>query len=338
MSNRWSRFFSGASYTLVAVLILVLIVPAARGGEPPGRKPPPLLLVRARQGDTPQQLARRYLKAASKGWMIAEYNGKDTFSEGEAVVIPGAAFRPGGLSPDGIQIVPVMAYGDIGDTAGQKHRRLSRISRSAFHEQMRWLSESGFTAISPDRLVQFMAFTAQLPRQSVLITADSESQAFYQHAAPILKVFGMTATVFVAPGRVGEKGAMTWDQIRTLSEEGFTIGCRGRYGRSLTRRKRGQSFKENFSWIESELQHGKKKIEAELGKPCRFLAYPEGRSDNLIAAMAANLGFSAAFNQSPGGTPFYADRFGIHRSIVDSHTDHDRFSDLLATTIAVDLK
>jgi peptidoglycan/xylan/chitin deacetylase (PgdA/CDA1 family) len=232
----------------------------------------------------------------------------------------------------------VIAYGDIGDTAGQKHRRVSRVSRSAFHEQIRWLSDSGFAAIAPDRLVAFMAFTAQLPQRSVLITADTESQRFYEDAAPILNAFGMTATVFVAPGRVGEKGAMTWDQIRTLSKEGFTIGCRGRYGQSLTRRKRGQSFKENFSWIESELQQGKKRIEAELGTPCRFLAYPEGRSSNLIAAMAANLGFSAAFNRAPGGTPFYADRFGIHRSVVDRRTDLDRFSDLLATTIKVNLK
>ncbi|WP_155305491.1 polysaccharide deacetylase family protein [Desulfosarcina widdelii] len=337
MSNRWSRFFGCARCTLAAVLILVLIVPAALGGEPSGRKPPPLLLVRARQGDTPQLIAQRYLKAASKGWMIAEYNGKDTFSEGEAVVVPGADFRPGGLFPGGIQVVPVITYSDIGEPTGQTNR-VPQISRSAFHEQMRWLSESGFTAISPDRLVQFMAFTAQLPRRSVLITADTESQAFYQDAAPILKAFGMTATVFVAPGRVGEKGTMTWGQIRTLSKEGFTIGCRGCYGRSLTRRKRGQSFKENFSWVESELQQGKKKIEEALGKPCRFLAYPEGSSNNLIAAMAANLGFSAAFKRSPGGTPFYADRYGIHRNVVDRRTDLDRFSDLLATTIKVDLK
>lgn len=337
MSNRWSRFFGCASCTLAAALILVLTVPAARGGEPSGRKPPPLMLVRARQGDTPQLLARRYLKAASKGWIIAEYNGKNAFSEGEPVVIPGAVFRPGGLSPGGIQVVPVMAYIDVGEPPGQTNRG-SRISRSAFHEQIRWLSDSGFVSIAPNRLVEFMAFTAQLPQRSVLITADTESQRFYEDAAPILKAFGMTATLFVAPGRVGEKGAMTWDQIRTLSKEGFTIGCRGRYGRSLTRRKRDQSFKENFSWIESELQHGKKKIEAELGQPCRFLAYPEGRGNNLIAAMAANLGFSAAFNRSPGGTPFYADRYGIHRNVVDRRTDLDRFSDLLATTIKVDLK
>jgi len=338
MSNRRSRLLGCANYILATLLVMLLIVPTVRGEQASDPVRPPLLLVRARQGDTPQTLARRYLKAASKGWMIAEYNGKNAFSEGEAVVIPKAFFRLGGLSPNGIQVVPVVAYGDIGGAAGRMHRRVFRISRSAFHEQIRWLSDSGFASISPDRLVEFMAFTAQLPRRSVLITADTESQTFYEAAVPILKAFGMTATVFVAPGRVGEKGAMTWEQIRALSREGFTIGCRGRYGRSLTRRKRGQSFKENFSWIESELQQGKKRIEESLGKPCRFLAYPEGRSDNLIAAMAATLGFSAAFNRSPGGTPFYADRFDIHRNIIDNRTDLDRFSALLETTIEVDLK
>ena len=130
---------------------------------------------------------------------------------------------------------------------------------------------------------------------------------------------------------------MTWDQIRQLHEEGFSIGCRGLNGRSLMRRKKGQSFQANFNWIASELRQAKQMIETELGQPCRYLAYPEGRSNGLVAAMAARLGFSAAFNQLPGSTPFFADRFEIHRHRIDRAMAPEQFGNLLTTTMAMDL-
>jgi len=202
---------------------------------------------------------------------------------------------------------------------------------------MQWLTTHGFSAVGPNQLVDFMAFTGQLPRQAELVTADTDSLSFYELAAPTLREFGLTATIFIAADNIGRNGAMTWDQIRQLHKEGFTIGCRGRNGRSLIRQKKGQSFQANFNWIASELRQAKQKIEAELGEPCRYLAYPEGRSNRLVAAMAAKLGFSAAFNRLPGSTPFFGDRFSIHRNRIDLSMAPDQLGKRLTTTMTMDL-
>ena len=310
----------------MAVLICAGLLPPSSHGEEtnPGSASPLPLLVRARRGDTPASIAQRYLDDASKGWMIVEYNGIETLSGGEAILIPMAPFRPGGLTPGGYQIVPVLAYAEIGDA-------------SAFNHQMRGLKTAGFTAITPAQLIDFMEFSSQLPLRSVLITFDTVSQPLYDIGIPILNEYGFTATVFVATDHIGGKGAMTWDQIKQLHEDGFTIACRGRSGRSLTRRTKGQAFETYFKSVESELHLARKAIETHLDAPCLFLAYPHGSTNRLVSAMAAKLGFSAAFVLGPGENPFFADRFGIHRTVVDSHINPERFGNILTTLITADL-
>jgi peptidoglycan/xylan/chitin deacetylase (PgdA/CDA1 family) len=291
------------------------------------------LLVSARQGDTPASIARRYLDDASKGWMIKEYNDRGSFSGGEAILVPVAPFRPGGLNPDGYQTIPVLAYVDVGETSG--HRQ--QVSRSAFSQQMRWLKTEGFSAITPTQLVNFMEFIGQLPRRSVLITFDTTSQRLYDVGIPILKAHGFTATVFLATNDVGSKGAMNWEQIRQLQAAGFTIACRGQNGRRLTRRTSGQSFNAYFKSVESELRLAREAIETQLGTPCQFLAYPGGRTNRLVSAMVAKIGFSAAFSRQPGDNPFFTDRFGIHRTVIDSQTSPAQFGQKLTTLIKADL-
>ena len=335
MSNQVTRYTRHRLVLISALWLITALLPASIHGEEtqskPARQQP--LLVRARQGDTPATIAQRYLNDASKGWMIHEYNDTKIFSGGEAVLVPVVPFRPGGLAPDGYQTVPVLAFSDIGAAAGKRNR----LPPAAFNEQMQWLKSNGFTTITPAQLVGFLEFSEQLPRRSVLITADTDSPTFNDVAAPVLTALGFTATVFVAVDRVNEKGAMTWIQLKRLGQEGFTIGCRGRFGRSLTRRKKGQSFKANFQWIESELRYAKNKMETHLGQPCRFLAYPRGRTNQLVSAMAAKLGFSAAFKLSPGDTPFFANRFSIHRTVIDHRIGLDQFGSRLNTFIAADL-
>jgi peptidoglycan/xylan/chitin deacetylase (PgdA/CDA1 family) len=330
--------FIAACFRVIACMLLLPgsgLFPPALQGEDNGIDPPaPLpLLVRARQGDTPASIARHYLNDASRGWMINEYNEKGILSGGEAILVPTAPFRPGGLTPAGYQTVPVLAYLGIGETPG--HRR--QVSRAAFNQQMDRLETEGFKAITPAQLVDFIKFSGQLPRRSVLITFDTVSTGVHDIAIPILKAHGFTATVFVATDRVGRNGAMNWEQIRQLHADGVTIACRGRSGRALTRQVNEQAFDAYFLSTESELRLSRKAIETHLDAPCLFMAYPGGSTSSLVSAMVAKIGFSAAFSLQPGHNPFFGDRFAIHRTLIDSRTGPDQFNAHLSTLIKADL-
>ena len=324
------RFLISSALLIGSVLLPVTVHAEEMAAGP---RPPRPVVVRARQDDTPATIAQRYLNDASKGWMIVEYNGMAAFSGGEPVIVPMAPFHPGGLTPDGYQTVPVLAYLDIGESSGQTRQ----VPRSAFEHQMRWLKTEGFVAITPRQLTDFMGFFGQLPRRSALITFDTASRSLFEIGIPLLKELGFTATVFVATDDVGGKEAMTWDQISQLHRDGFTIGCRGRSGRSLTHRTNGQTFEDYFKWVEAELDLARRAIETHLNAPCLFLAYPQGDTDSLVSAMAAKLGFSAAFLRRPGDNPFFADRYGIHRTFISRGMSMERFSQNLTTRITADL-
>ncbi len=332
MSNQPIRHQTYRIFICTALLIGAVLLPPTIHGEEMNTDPsPPLpLLVRTRHNDTPADIAQRFLNDATKEWMIVEYNGREAFPGGESVMVPVAPFRPGGLTPDGYQTVPVLAYTDIGDSTGQ-------VSRSTFNDQMRWLKTEGFVTITPGQLTDFMEFSGQLPRRSVLITFDTASQSLYTTSIPILKELGFTATVFLSTDSVGRKDAMTWDQIRQSHQDGFTIGCRGRSGRSLTRRTKGQAFETYFKSVESEMRLARHAIEAHVGEPCLFLAYPHGDTNSLVSAMAAKLGFASAFIRRAGDNPFFADRYGIHRTPVDSQVNSEQFAKRLTTIIPADL-
>lgn len=320
---------------LVGIGLYPLVLHGQETQAPSATLPP--LLVKARQSDTPAAIAKRYLNDAAKGWMILEYNHLDTLVGGETILIPRGPFRLGGLSPDGYQTVSVLAYSDIGPDSGEAARPPSHVSRSVFGNQMHWLKTEGFIAITPAQLMDFMNFSGQLPQRAVLITVDTQSRAFFDLGVPILKMLEYTATVFVATDAVGRKGNMTWDQIEQLSRDGFTIGCRGKSGRPLIRRTAKEAFDAYFHRVESELRLAKKAIDTHLDAPCLFLAYPHGSTRRLLPAMAAKLGFAAGFIRSAGDTPFYADRFGIHRIAIDGNIDAEQFASILTTTITADL-
>jgi peptidoglycan/xylan/chitin deacetylase (PgdA/CDA1 family) len=335
MSNQSIRHQSFQILIFAALLISAVLLPPTLHGEEVNTDSPPRppLLVMARHGDTPASIAQRYLNDGSKAWMIVEYNGIAAFSGGDPVMVPVAPFRPGGLTPDGYQTVTVLAYDDIGESVGQT----SQVSPSAFSHQMHWLKTEGFIAITPKQLTEFMERSVQLPRRSVVITFDRASLSLFEIGIPILKEMGFTATVFVATSDVDGKDAMTWDQIKQLHKGGFTIGCKGRSGRSLTRRTKGQRFETYFKSVESELRLARQAIETHLDEPCLFLAYPKGDTNSLVSAMAAKLGFAAAFIRRAGDNPFFADRYSIHRTPINRGMNLERFGQRMTTRITADL-
>src|SRR5581483_8995448 len=63
--------------------------------------------------------------------------------------------------------------------------------------------------------------------------------------------------------------------------------------------------------LESELRSSKRRLEEELGGPCRFLAYPFGDRDDRVRAAARAAGYDAAFGLP--GDPSGRDRFDVFR-------------------------
>src|SRR5882724_3421872 len=300
--------------------------PAERGepSPPAARQPSPsrdpevfeskdFVVTMAKSGDTPETLASRYLGDPKKKWMIEDYMGIRTFSEGQEIVIPRHEWNPVGVFPWGYQLVPVLVYHNI---SAQEKGRLSIAART-FDAQLRQLHAEGFQAL---RLTDFLAFTAgrrQLPRKSVLLTFDDGYRSFIQYARPILKDYGFGATLFVYSDFLGGGSALSWQDLRTLTEQGYDVQAHSKSHGNL-RRKEGESEAAYAKRIEAELAFPQTLFTKNLGRPSGALAYPYGEVDDELIPFVAKYGYGVAFTVRRQSNPAWVSPLKISRSQIYS--------------------
>jgi peptidoglycan/xylan/chitin deacetylase (PgdA/CDA1 family) len=86
---------------------------------------------------------------------------------------------------------------------------------------------------------------------------------------------------------------LSWDDVRALSSAGFEIGSHTATHPILSNVSTEQ--------LQTELRESRSAIEAQTGRPCRALAYPNGRARDIgdaVAAAAAEAGYQFAFSVS----------------------------------------
>jgi peptidoglycan/xylan/chitin deacetylase (PgdA/CDA1 family) len=267
----------------------------------------------ARPGDTPETLAARHLGDPKKKWMIEDYMGVRTFSDGQEIVIPKREWNPVGVYPWGYQLVPVLVYHNI---SAQEKGKLSIASRT-FDAQIRRLHDEGYQAIT---LADFRAFTAgrrQLPRKSVLLTFDDGYKSFLQYARPILKDYGFGATLFVYSDFIGAGSGLSWQDLRTLSEQGYDVQAHSKSHANL-RRKEGESEAAYAKRIEAELAYPLTLFKKNLPRPVDALAYPYGEMDDELISFVAKYGYAVAFTVRRQSNPAFASVLKISRSQIYS--------------------
>ena len=177
------------------------------------------------------------------------------------------------------------------------------IPPATFDAQMKYLVDSGCVTITPDELYAGLNGELELPEKPVLITFDDGYIDNYTNAFPILKKYGLHATIFVIPSFTSlYPGYMTWEQLKEMEANGITIESH-----TLTHPKLEELPDDE---IRSELLNSKTLLEQNLGHPIEFLAYPTGTYNLHIAGIAQAAGYKGAFTIKYGivdrGSNFFA--------------------------------
>jgi len=173
-----------------------------------------------------------------------------------------------------------------------------------FAEQMKILYDAGVKVISLRDVADVMQ-TCSTPATQVVITFDDGFRNVYEHALPVLQIYGFKATVFLVtdycektnswPGQtvmIERDLLLGWREIQEMSREGVSFGSHTRTHPDLR--------KISIQQAEEELAVSKKDIEDAIGLHVDTFAYPYGAYDaplrNLVTqyfrlACSTHLGF-----------------------------------------------
>jgi peptidoglycan/xylan/chitin deacetylase (PgdA/CDA1 family) len=295
--------------------------PAKSPPRPAAYQSEEFIVTFAQPGDTPETLATRYLGGADKGWMIEDYTGLRAFAPGQEVVIPRRPWNPAGVTPGGYQIVPVLTYHNLGEQA--KGRLV--LAAATFREQMRYLKTNGYRVVSLAEFVEFTRLDRQLPQRAVVLTFDDGYRAFKEHAYPVLKELGFTATLFIYTDWVGAgRGSLSWSELRELAAAGFDIQAHSKTHADL-RRAQGETEAQYARRMHAELEQPQELFNRNLGRRSQVLAYPYGRWEEGLLSKVKEHGYIAAFSVRRQGNASFVRPLAGHRSQIYSEMTLDDF-------------
>lgn len=224
--------------------------------------------------------------------------------------------------------IPVIMYHDIVKERGPKSVWFD-CTTAEFTKHLEFIKEHGIQPISLAALHEHLTRGKAVPEKAIVLTFDDNYQGFYDNAYPLLKQYNYPAAMFVHTNYVGDKTGdhpkMDWETLKTLDKEGLvTIG-------SHTLSHPDDMRLLLVEQQEKELRDSKQVLETHLGHPIPYLAYPNGKADNVTIGLAQRVGYTMSFTIRNGLAEESPDILAIHRYI---HTRFEKAWERREETVA----
>ena len=208
-------------------------------------------------------------------------------------------------------VVPVLMYHNIDDNA-----TLSKLSVSpqSFRAQMGFLKRHNYNVVSLEELSDLIKH-GKVPYRTIAITFDDGYENNYMNAFPVLKEFGLEATIFISPALIGEEGYSTWEELIDMAESGLiAIGSHSMthaYLPDLPQQK-----------LDMEIFDSKRSIESHIRKDVLAFSYPAGGFNDYVREEVIKAGYKIAVATSPGKKYPKHDLFAMKRLRITRTSDN----------------
>ncbi len=251
--------------------------------------------------------------------------------------------------PDG-QRVLVLCYHDV-VAALPPDAEPETIDTATLAAHLNWLQTEGYVAIDLDRLLRAYTEGARLPERAVLLTFDDGYQSAYTQVFPLLRAFG-TPAVIALVGQWMETGAgqsvrygerdlprerfLSWDQARQMQASGLVEfashswdlhrGIAGDAAGSMQpaatthMAQAGGRYEDDGQWsarVRADLERNNAILSVRLGRHPRAIAWPYGRYNTELEAIAQSLGLPVGLTLDSGRDDQSAPVGRVRRLLVD---------------------
>lgn len=199
------------------------------------------------------------------------------------VFLPGLAFSAATLRADSDHAVILLYHHVSADTPAS-----TSVSPEQFEGHLDALESGGYRVWPLPRVLAAVYDQAEpLPPDVVTITFDDAYASVFSEARPRLRARGWPYSVFVNTDAIdaGHSPYMDWDDLRTLEEEGVTIGNHSAaHGHMAT----PQSDESKSAWrerVETDVDQAHRRLAEEIGQPPEIFAYPYGEDSPALAGV-----------------------------------------------------
>jgi poly-beta-1,6-N-acetyl-D-glucosamine N-deacetylase len=198
----------------------------------------------------------------------------------------------------------------------------TNIQMNIFIKHVELIKELNYSFINP---VEFQTdFNSPKKSKKILLTIDDAFQSFYDVAWPYLRKNKIPFILFVSTKPVGNRGYMTWDQIKEIENEKFAfIGHHSHSHEYLIE-------KSNHEFLD-DMRQANNIFKEKIGYIPKLFSYPFGEYSEFMRNYISE-NFNYAFGQHSGVIDVNKEKFQLPRfPINENYGKIERFKSIVET-------
>ena len=198
----------------------------------------------------------------------------------------------------------------------------TNIQMNIFLEQIQLIKDLNYDFIHPENFEK--NFNIPKKQKKILITIDDAFQSFYEVAWPFLKENKIPFILFVSTEPVGNKGYMTWDQIKEVEQESFAIIGHHSHSHDYLIDVSNEDFIK-------DIEIANKIFTEKIGYIPSLFSYPFGEYSEFMRQYISK-NFTYAFGQHSGVIDVNKEKFQLPRfPINENYGELKRFTSIIKT-------
>jgi peptidoglycan/xylan/chitin deacetylase (PgdA/CDA1 family) len=198
----------------------------------------------------------------------------------------------------------------------------TNIQMNIFIEQIQLIKDLNYDFIHPENFEK--NFNIPKKQKKILITIDDAFQSFYEVAWPFLKENKIPFILFVSTEPVGNKGYMTWDQIKEVEQESFAIIGHHSHSHDYLIDVSNEDFIK-------DIEIANKIFTEKIGYIPSLFSYPFGEYSEFMRQYISK-NFTYAFGQNSGVIDVNKEKFQLPRfPINENYGELKRFTSIIKT-------
>jgi peptidoglycan/xylan/chitin deacetylase (PgdA/CDA1 family) len=198
----------------------------------------------------------------------------------------------------------------------------TNIQMEVFLKQIQLIKDLNYSFIHPEDFEK--NFNIPKKQKKILITVDDAFQSFYEVAWPFLKENRIPFILFVSTEPVGNRGYMTWEQIREVEKEKFAVIGHHSHSHEYLIDKTNEDFEE-------DIETANRIFNEKIGYVPSLFSYPFGEYSEFMRNYISKK-FTYAFGQHSGVIDVNKEKFQLPRfPINENYGELKRFTSIIKT-------